>query len=532
MKNNTQGICFFKDKTLLLHVFIATFIFGIMAHGCAYFNTFFSHDGLAGIIQDQQTSYGRGDIISKIITGRFTQYFTIIAKGGMSPPWLMGIILMTWTALASYLLARMLQIKSLPIIYAICALIITSLTHTTIFAIYVHEADAFSLTLFLSIFCVYCIHLDKKYYYAAPVFIVLICSLYAPYLSVVFITYLLYLIKKTIDGSPVKTLLLSTLKFSIGGIIGIAAYLLLVGLVKDIFNLSSLSSYNNPVSIAQSTTGIQYLLAIPGKIYTALILIPIQIKHNPFYHCTAMGMILAFLGLVMAYQLIQIFRIKKTPLISIIFILAILAVIPIAYDFVNLLTEKPTPRNALILCATSILYIITLYIANTYKSASPKQTSSRNISLSISYLIIASSIIVSNQTYLQRQLAHDSTISIMTRVLSEIERTPNYQLGKTPTVIIGAPSTIEASNARQGFEKLHLQAGNLTATTHYPLYYNAYFAQILSYPLNVTQAINKKTSTSLPKQAQDMPVFPYPGYCRIIDDVLYIKFSNFLSNES
>ena len=79
------------------------FLSGLIAHGFAYFNAAFSHDGL------YQLS-GTDDLF-QVSLGRFLQPVWRFVRGGISAPWLTGALSLLFIALAAHLVIHLLRLR-------------------------------------------------------------------------------------------------------------------------------------------------------------------------------------------------------------------------------------------------------------------------------------------------------------------------------------------------------------------------------------------------------------------------------------
>lgn len=79
------------------------FCSGLIAHGFAYFNAAFSHDGL------YQLS-GTDDLF-QVSLGRFLQPVWRFVRGGISAPWLTGALSLLFIALAAHLVIHLLRLR-------------------------------------------------------------------------------------------------------------------------------------------------------------------------------------------------------------------------------------------------------------------------------------------------------------------------------------------------------------------------------------------------------------------------------------
>ena len=101
IQNNKYTKAEFSDKKkfLLETCLFWSFVWGFMAHGFAYTNFLFNHDGLS-MVSD---FYGEGTI--EIAVGRFTYPLYIFFRGTVNAPWLLGILSNLYVGLATFLIS-------------------------------------------------------------------------------------------------------------------------------------------------------------------------------------------------------------------------------------------------------------------------------------------------------------------------------------------------------------------------------------------------------------------------------------------
>ena len=135
------------------------------------------------------------------------------------------------------------------------------------------------------------------------------------------------------------------------------------------------------------------------------------------------------------------------------------------------------------------------------------------------------SIVFSNQVYLKKNLEFESTLSLMSRVISRLEETEGFHPGLTPVAIIGTPEDSIFSIERKGFE--HLSAldaasGNYAIADDMGMIW--YSWEIMGYPLNFVSTYELEQLKQL-SEVQALPAFPAENCCTFIGDVLVIRLS-------
>ena len=87
----------------LKDIFLFSVIFWLAAHGYRFVNNLYTGDTLGSIFQD--------DIRWQRSLGRFMQPVSMIFRGVIVSPWLLGILAVIFFALAVYLISEILKIE-------------------------------------------------------------------------------------------------------------------------------------------------------------------------------------------------------------------------------------------------------------------------------------------------------------------------------------------------------------------------------------------------------------------------------------
>ena len=94
-------------RKLLGWCLLFTFGWGLLAHAYGFLHDSFSHDVLNALVADNVETYW------KMQLGRFSAVlYRRIIRGPVTMPWLLGLLALLWTALALFLTAKLLRIRS------------------------------------------------------------------------------------------------------------------------------------------------------------------------------------------------------------------------------------------------------------------------------------------------------------------------------------------------------------------------------------------------------------------------------------
>ena len=145
---------------------------------------------------------------------------------------------------------------------------------------------------------------------------------------------------------------------------------------------------------------------------------------------------------------------------------------------------------------------------------------------SVLAVVFMGQIVYANQMHLLKNLEFQSTVSLMTRVLDRIERTEGFLPGKSDVALLGSPGESPLAVPHEGFEALSDFPG---AQKHMAAFSEsddaAFVWQIMGYPLNLVSDAEKERLKAL-SEVRDMPAFPAAGSVAWVGNVLAVKLSH------
>ncbi|MBD5495326.1 MAG: hypothetical protein HDR12_13400, partial [Lachnospiraceae bacterium] len=152
--------------------------------------------------------------------------------------------------------------------------------------------------------------------------------------------------------------------------------------------------------------------------------------------------------------------------------------------------------------------------------------SSRRISRFISYatpallaVIIWSNVVYANQSYFKKSLQEQSAISLMTRIVNDLEGYEGYIPGVTPVAFLGTLEDSPYTKELSGFTDIMPYGMRQTSLTYFGTDY-----AMLTYVINVN--MNLIRIDDWDEEMSSMPCYPVDGSIKYIGDVLIIKISD------
>jgi hypothetical protein len=140
--------------------------------------------------------------------------------------------------------------------------------------------------------------------------------------------------------------------------------------------------------------------------------------------------------------------------------------------------------------------------------------------------LIWQNVVISNQLYFKKSIETKSALSVMTRVVGDMEEFEEYEMGVTKVAFVGVANN---KNSLVGFEKVSNIMG---ADCSSPIYkdsfsyffytHEAYFEYVLNYPINLCDGETRGVLKN-DQRVVDMPAFPEKGYISYVDDIMVVK---------
>ena len=125
-------------------------------------------------------------------------------------------------------------------------------------------------------------------------------------------------------------------------------------------------------------------------------------------------------------------------------------------------------------------------------------------------IVLFGSVVYAGQVYLKKDLEYQTTVFTLTRVADRLEQLEGYQPGETPVALLGTLEDSPLLLRRPGQEALYYET------------YAAFFHRVLGYSIHI---LSQEQSDAWRERAEDLPVFPAPGSCAMLDGTAVVKLS-------
>ncbi len=493
---------FFKKNS---YIFISVFIFGLFAHGYCYFNMNFSHDSL-----NFDHSYS-------VELGRWGQNIIYAIRGKIFPPVLVGFISLLFIAFATIIYSKIFEIRNKIICILISGLFVTNFSYTYIAATYIFFLDVNMLAFMFATLAVYITktYEGALYKFIASSFILMFAvSLYQVYFQVYFTIVVLLFIQEIVKNKPLKDIFKQIVALVLVAFIaGVLYYISL-----KILNFSGVEFSNNYNSINRAGLNLNII-----KIYHYILKV---YGHLPSYNYKVQLIILILLCLYSIYLIVKLCKEYEKNISRItLSILSLIIVLPLASNCVYAISDGL--MHSLMKYSYSFIFLVPVTLLSETESSKKIfriKTLDRHffvISLLIS-IVLFNSVIFSNQVYWQKDLQSKASLSIMTRVLSQLDNTEEY----TPKMSTCFAGSYFQNNNILKRDFLNSKLDNTGITNGLSFTYNN-FAYIKNFLRTAIKPHSncKNFLKNNEKLIDKMPIFPQKGYIFIVDNTAIIKMS-------
>ena len=510
-------------------------ISSLAAHLFCWTNILYSHDS---------TLVNQIDVGWQIGIGRYLNPIYVHLRGTAVSPLFVGVLATVYIGIAAVLVVRLLDLKGIP------ALALTGIAMSTYVAVsatnatFLHDSDVYS---FSSLFAVMAVCLPVRWrnllgYALGAVCVCISLGLYQSSIQVTVALALISLTKDALEAKAAKDVLKRG--FALVAMILAGGILYAIGIV--------IAQHATGYSIIHTYHGIDTIGDYQGLEIAPLILKTYLVPFKKLFatpetlHASGIAIINIFLAIASLYALVRLALAAKLSKPQLALLVFLTLMLPFGINCVYLISKGLS--SLLITYSYSFFYVWAAMLLDklmrlhapspSSEEAADQQDEKRAkragylgaLVLCAGAIVLVCNVGFSNQLYLTKALEEQATISYLTRVEDRMEQVEGYIPGETPVVFAGSFYAVSAvwdhhdikPKGITGFE------GNLAIT--YFETYGQYFRNVLGCPINIA---DRETMIELIKteQVTEMPVFPAPNSCALIDGVMVVRISDDLQKE-
>lgn len=501
-------------KRQIAHAVSFTLLFALLAHGYRFLSLGFSGDA-ALLSQVGQEAY-------QISLGRFLQPVYWRIRGYIAAPLTVGLFATAALAASACIVCHVLRICHPVCIALLCGLMCANETLSTSSAAYLPWMDVYALSLLLALSGVLLFRRFPCGWLLAPIAFAASLGMYQAYLPCAAVLLILALLGDLIDGQSPARVFFAGVRAVLSLLMGLLLYALLLKGVTAIMGVSASRDYNGVGRIAYITADrlpalIADAYAMPLRFLFGLGEQPVMTWHYALLPAP-LNLALAALTVLLLIAVIRRMRPAAALLAA-----AMLAMLPLAMNFVQIISEGIV--SGLMIYAIFFSAAMPLMLAGRIMPAGLPLRAVRACACALLMLVLGIDVIAANQMSVKRDLEFSATTSVITRILHAAERTPGYVPGETPVLIDGLLPSGAAAMQRPGFEDIARHQGmRYVYAAAYEDATDWYLRMVLGAGMNL---LPPKSPPTPGQQAalHVMPAFPQPGFCRIEEGVLLIKFN-------
>lgn len=495
---------------------LGVFIFSMVANGFAYFNFYPQHDEINHSLAFS-TSW-------EVSLGRFMLPLYGELFGDVTAPWMIGCLSMVILTCATFLISDLFQLDSRHPTFLLGALFSANMTITEMCTSFIYVEASYLLAFLLSTLSMYLV--IKRPHIPISIVSSLILSFsmgfYGAYVATALLILLFAVAKDALsDRNLIHSCLRKWLVYLLTLLLTLVFYTVEYKISLNRWGIPSANSGNSPTQLL--TLSPRDFLHRFKSAYTCFFKFFYTDNKALGNFFTTANIVLTLIAVILlVYYLIQ----KKLPLLNH-FVLAFLIVV---YPIFSLLMGVVMGTNyiyfitafALFMLYPGLLLIITNVRISEKKIYDTFSILRKVVIVSLA-IILWRNIVFSNGAYTTKKLLYDRTLSMTTRILDDVDETPGYIMKETPVVVIGIFHYDENLDIITTY--CDFLSGFHKASTTYTKTFDT-LAWILGYDLNIESDSTIVYQYQNSETVKQMPTYPSPGYCQMVDGTLVIKLSD------
>lgn len=519
-----------EDKLFLRNGMLYTFLLGLFAHGFLLVNISVSHDALFDFYDASaahQHQIGLGRILEPV--------YRELTASGLLMPWSLGIVAFFWLGIAVFLVCKLFGLSERTEILLTAGIMTVNISVTAVAAAYTPwlAADMFALMLAAAgvyFWRLYAKQNRMKYLIFGMAAVTVSLSIYQCYLAVTVVLMILLsmqnLIRKEGAAKVFRDGCAGIGMIAAGGIVYYVLMKVVCGMVEtplaEGYYDSVTNLWDNQESIIQR---LRYCLQEAATHFFAK-----DENSYPYWAVWTVNLLILAVCLGLSVRLLRqiwgSFAWREWLLL-----LLLVAALPFAAYMMRLLNPHV---HDLMVYSVWLLYLLPVLLwrwvfGEKEEGASDGGGRQKSTAAGYYYGVIAASlsfiifsyIQTDNAVYVKKEVESKATLSLMTEVMAEIDRTEGYVPGETPVTFVGDISKV--LQALPGTDRVKGVSGcNKTTSITYPGTYQAYFDHILLRDVSVVFDGAPKGEDA---EVAQMPAYPRTGYVKLVDHVVVVKWN-------
>lgn len=493
-----------------------TYLLGFFAHGYAFVNLSISHDAVFDFydsLAEHQHQIGLGRVLEPL--------YREATASGLLMPWSTGIIAFFWLGLSVFLVCRMFDLTGRDEVFLAAGIMSVNISVTAVAASYMPWLAADMSALFLAAAGAVCWQRYgssrmKQYLVYGVLAVACSLALYQCYLAVTVVLIILLSMQHLVRREGAEKVFWDGLAgvgmLALGG----GLYYVLMKSVCAMVGTPLAEGYYDSVTnlwdnrepvmqrmISCIREELTHFFAWDENIYPPHIIWAV----NLFLFC-----ICACLAVRLVRQGKSLSGWGKGEWALLLFLTAVL---PFAAYMMRLFN---TAVHDLMVYAVWMLYFLPLLLWKWTDEEKGDGKKARGCIVLLLGFIIFSYIQTDNAVYVKKEVESKATLSLMTEIMAEVDRTEGYIPGETPVAFVGELSGIVEKTP--GTKRVEGVSGcNKSCAITYPGTYQAYFDNVMLRDVKIVFDSGAEKKEEVGK----MPAYPQPGYVKLVDGVVVVR---------
>lgn len=507
-----------EKKATLKFVSLITILCYLLAHGYRIGNMMFSGDSLLTIYQN--------DYAWQIALGRCFQPVWLFLRGTITSPWLISLLAIFWLTLSVFFLVDVLNIRNCLLMVAVSMVMTINLTLTVANASFLPWVDFYAFALFMVIFAIWLLEKRKKLLTCLGiVLLALSLGTYQSYICVAIALIMILVMQDLYSKKEWQSVFKNILRYLICLLLAGAVYYVCWKILQKIFHIWTADSYNGLAGLGDYNG-----VSLPGLVILTYKNV-FQYFWNPevfvslYFRGSSLSIFWTYIVRILNISvffsiLLSTFYLNyknKTNWWQRLLQGIVLLLFPFGINAVCVLSKGM--EHSLMVYAFIFVYILAVKLIDDMKIENRKKQYSILAIAAVLGMVSWVNTVYANQVYLKKQMQETAAISLMTRIVADIESQEGYVPGVTPVAFIGTFNNSPCLKNDEGLKDIvPYGMGNTTMT-----YIGTDYA-LLTHMMNVNMNLTRISGDELAVQA--MPDYPMEGSVAYVGDTLVIKISD------
>ncbi len=460
---------------------VSTVVFGTVAHGYFYFGLAYSHDSLLINWFDSALS----EFGVQIANGRFLQPVYMYFRGGITSPWVNGLLAMLFIAAGAFLITELFDLRSLLSVLLLNGILIVNASVTFTTATYCVWLDLYMLAFLFAVLSVWMFRNGGRWALLGAIPAAASVALYQAHVGTVCGLLILLFISDLLAGRirKWKDALLSAGRMLLFSAAFAAVYFLGYYLACRITGMPFGSSGYQSGAAAMNFSGVSIPALIMSTYRSVLKAVFTPAARHPLRVAVVNALLLAFSagGVVgMAARRRGGVRVLLLPA---------LLLLPFALNAAEFVAKGV--GHAVMHYPLVLLYLVPVWFleraGETGIPENVKRIALRVLPAALFAFLMVDDTLLANGVYLKKRLEYDATMQTVNRIVDRLERTEGFVPGKTKVAFLGELNRGPLASYREGFDVfINIGAKDPFSIT-YPDTMQKYFTYVLNYPVIVAE---------------------------------------------